>query len=420
MILKRFKVIKIAIPKKLVMFFVLFAVVFFFLGAQIGVTGGLWGSALFTLATAGILQSLMKIPIFPFALPASWLLIGSLVLMFVGITSYGWMTGFFPGAGLELPPPSAQAPGGPCIVTDELRGKTATLDTNAWDMESNTPYSAAVDLTTNCHIYKNGNSGINYVGPTADTDAASLSGFTVGDTAYLYCVGTSYYTDDIEGQCVDSQRQPLTILAHAVLPEANAQITAYDDSGGTVLDAAVDTDFADYNLTIGANEEASIYVKLKNNVANKMYRFCAWGTTTFYNITSVVPGNVESTYTKSFTPVHMSGVAVETNSTGDTLTSDYVMYKAASPLILSEWDSIKEEFIVTSHTSYDPVDMIGTDGALLNGFAIIAKDCQNSRGSDGKIVMDYYAHNVGEADVGLDETDTSPRGKETGVQVDTI
>ncbi len=74
--------------------------------------------------------------------------------------------------------------------------------------------------------------------------------------------------------------------------------------------------------------------------------------------------------------------------------------------------------VVEAHATNDPVDKQGLSASdVLEGFAIIAKDCTYSRGSDGKAYDDFYAHTSAEADVGLDETETSPRGGQIGVQI---
>ena len=397
-----------AIPKKIIFFGVLFAIVYMWLSTQIGIGGGLVGSLAFSLAVAAIAQGLIGLQIFPFAFPKQLLLIGGVVLLLVGYTTWGWMAGWIPGA----VGPGA-VPSGPCDVTDELRGKASTLDVNAWDMESDTPYSAAVDLTTSCQYYKNGAAAVNYIGPSADTAAEELSGFTVGDRVYYYCGGASYYTDPILGKCITTQREPLTLETHAAVAESNMQIVVYDDTGNTALDAAQSTEFGDYNLTMGAGEEKSIHVKLKNNVADKTYNFCGWAVAKFYNVSKVTPLGA---YTPAVSPLHLDSIDIEINGTTNTLNSDYLFFKT-SPNLMREWDSIKVQFEVESKSGMDPLDQQGATIAGVNGFAILSKDCQYARGDDGTMTEDFYAHTSAQADVGVAETETSPRGKQTGVQV---
>jgi hypothetical protein len=303
---------------------------------------------------------------------------------------------------------------GVCEVSEELRGKESTIDINAWDLESNTPYASAIDTTA--YIYKNGNGPENYVTTITDTSAYALSGFVVGDTVYIYGGDSSYYLEAVEGWCVDTQREPLSLNAHAIALESEMQVTGYDDTGSATLSAGT-TNEDDYYITMGAGEQKAIHLKLKVNTANKAYQFCGWGVATFHNISSVEPQNVESRYTKEFTPNHMEGVGIIINETGgDTISEDYTVYKASSPVMLHEWDSIKEQFVVESDSNNDPIGNGGTTS--LNGFAVISKDCTYARGDDGRVYLDFYQHDSGEGDVGLDETETSPYGKQVGVLIE--
>mgnify|MGYP000215090915 CR=1 FL=1 len=398
-------------------FIILLLAVYFVVAPWVGVTGTLAVIA-FALALALTLDYFKVFRVFPFRLKKNIALILMLGLWGYTAFSAGWLAKL----GLQLPTGAIQAgvkppaEPGACVVSEELKGKTATITVNAWDMESNTPYSSAVDVNPT-YVFKNGNSAENYVKELSDTSAYSLSGFAVGDTLYAYGGGTSYYADPVEGWCVDSQAPTLSINAHAIASESNMQITGYDDTGSATLSAGT-TNEDDYYITMGAGEEQAIYLKLKVNAANKAYQFCAWGVATFYNISSVEPQNVEATYTKIATPEHLESVAIKVNETSPatTITEDYTVYKASSPIMLHEWDSIKEQFVVKSDSSNDPVGNGGTSS--LNGFAIIAKDCAYARGDDGRVYLDLYQHDSAESDVGLDETETSPYGKQVGVVIE--
>jgi len=404
-------------------FIILLLATYFVLAPWLGLSGSFWVTIAFALALALTLDYFGIFRVFPFRLKKNIALI--LLIGLWGFTAYsaGWLSGFIPGipgqlAGQVSPitPPTVQPTAG-CVVSEELKGKTSTLDVNAWDLESNTPYSSAVDFGSNCWIYKNGNGPENYIGATTDTSDAEISGFTVGDTIYMYCGGSTYYGEPVEGVCVESQRQPLSINAHTIVGESDMQVTAYDDTGSTTLSAG-DTGDADYKMTQGAGGEDAIYIKLKVNVANKAYQVCAWGVAELTNITDVTPQDVESTYTQVFTPTHMESIAIVTNSTTTkTQTKDYTIYKFASPILLHEWDSIKEQFVVEASDTNDPLGFVtGTNDDA--GFAIIAKDCAYARGDDGRAHLDFYQHDTSEGDVGLDETETSPAGKQVGVLIE--
>ena len=407
--------------KAWIWFIILLGIVWFFLAAWLGISG-LIPTLVFALALALSLDFFGVWKIFPFKLKRNIAMILLIGLWGFLALQMGWLGGIIPGFQLAAVTPITVTPTAvtptTCMnsVSEEIRGTTATIDVNAWDQESNTPYSAAVDFTTNCWVYKNGKEATNYVTASSDTSAASLSGYSVGDTIYIYCGGTTYYGEPVEGVCVNTQRFAASINAHILEAEASLLVTGYDSTGSATLSTG---DFgADYKMSLGANGEDSIFLKLKVNSANNAYQFCGWGTFMFYNMTSVEPQSEESTYTKIATPLHMSGLDVDVNSTsGQSVYGSYALYKASSPILLHEWDSIKEQFIVTAHTTSDPLGYQGAS-TTANGFAVIAKDCAYSRGGDGKVYLDIYGHDTSEADKGLDETDANPDGLTSGVTIE--
>lgn len=411
---------------KLIWFGLLLAVVYLFVGAMIGITGLIPLIAL-SLAIALTVDYFGIFKIFPFKLNKKFSLI--LLLLLWGYTAFsaGWLTsllsGFnLPTGGVIPVTPYTPGPQGTldCAgsVSQSILGLAATPAVNAWDMESNTPYSAAVDFQTYCWIYKNGNNPTDFVTISADTAAATLSSmYSIGDTAYIYCGGTTYYGDPVEGLCINSASRPVNILAHTIVTQTNLQTTGYDSTGAATLSASADETSGDYYMTLGAGGTDILYNKLKVNQANSAYNFCGWAVALYYNISSVTPQNEAGAYTKMFTPVHLQGVVIVLNSTGgSTLTKDYVFYKINTPIMLHQWDSVKEQFEVKAHTTNDPIANYVVN--KLNGFAILAKDCTWARGDDGVMHKDFYTHDITEADVGLAETATSPIGKASGMQVE--
>lgn len=407
---------------KLIIGVVALFVLMWFVAPIFGVSGSLnvLGFALpMTLLLAGAILitadffGFMKL--FPIPLKKNIMMI-VMIALWVGVgVGAGWLPSNLGTASVVVTGDQVSTAECAASISDEIRGTASTLDVNAWDQESNTPYSSAIDLTTNCHYYRNGDDASDYIGPSADTSAEELSGFAVGDTLYAYCGGTSYYSDAIEGECIRQQRQSINIDSHAICPEANLQITVYDDTGSSTLTAGTANE-DDYTMSLGAGEETAVHVKLKVNVANKAYDFCAWGVAELYNISSVEPQNVEATYSKVGTPEHMRSVALQPGTDNATITKDYRMFKASSPIRLHEWDYLKEQFVVESDATSDPNGGGGLN--TMDGFAIIAKDCTYSRGGDGSMYYEFYGRDTSESDVGLDETEVSPLGKQTGVLVE--
>lgn len=306
-----------------------------------------------------------------------------------------------------------------CSVSNELKGKESTLHINAWDMESNTPYSSAVDLTTGCWLFKDGNDAKNFVAASSDTSDYDLTaGFAVGDQLYMYCGGTSYYTDPVEGLCINSQDTVVNLETHNAVAETDMQITGYDDSGGTTLSSGT-TSEEDYYITQGAGAEDSLYLKLKQNSANQAYDFCAWGTMALYNLSSLEPVAGQG-FSEDVTPTWAKSVAVgvdEYASGTTTYTDSYSIFKLAKAQRLHEWESIKTEFTAKTTATGDP-EATGDNSTTPCKYIALAIDCQYSRGLDGAMHYDIHDHTDSEGDVGVAETETSPLGATVGVVIE--
>ena len=407
----------------------LLAVVWLFVAGLVGISGTLPVIG-FAFALALTLDYFGIFKIFPFAVPKKMALILLIVLWGYTAWSAGWVTKYL-GFGSALPTGSittgAVTTGVSAVtcqsgLSEYLRGKASTISFNAWDLESNTPYSTAVNFDGNCWYYKNGNEARNYINATLDTVGGTVTGkYSVGDTLTIYCGGTTYYSEPTEGACIDSESETVDINAHTIAGESNMAITGYDDTGATALSSG--SNGTDYTVgAMGANSDLSIYVKEKLDSANKAYNFCGWGVFLFKNVTDVVPQDLESTYTEVTAPQHMSGLDVQINTTSSsggsvTQSGSYRFYKTSSPILMHEWDSIKEQFVVETGTN-DPLHDTGpgtqTDAKYFNGFAILSKDCAYARGDDGKVYLDIYQHDTTQADVGMAETEISPQGKQTG------
>lgn len=306
--------------------------------------------------------------------------------------------------------------GGCGNINPELIGKSATLNINAWDMESTTPYSAAVDLTTGCWLYKNGKEAVNYAAPSADTQDGVLSSkFAVGDMAYIYCGGTTYYTDPYEA-CINSETFPVNLEIHTMVATSELQITGYDNGGSSALSAG-SSNLADYNLTLGANQEDTIYLKLKVNVAANSFQFDGWAIAKLNNITAVEPVNGDGrSYSQGITPVAFQGIAVATDTSGvNPMTKDYAVWVADNPIMIHQWESIKDQFYVKAGSSNPEANT--ENSTSMDGFAICAFDGTYSRGADGAVTFGYYTDDVSQSNVGMTETLTNPIGKDNCVLI---
>ena len=292
-------------------------------------------------------------------------------------------------------------------------GKAATIPVNAYDQESNTPYSAAVDINP-VDFYRNGNDAINHVVTTTDTTAYSLTGLNVGDTIYVYGGSATYNLDSIEGMCITTVGFPLSMSGHAIATESDMEAKLYADSGSNNELSSGTASEDDYTVALGANAEEDFYLKLKVNTANKAFQLGGIATAKFHNITSVEV--ISSNFNKIATPKYLEGISVLVNeSSSATISEDYTVYKRTTPLMLHEWESIEVKIVVETDPTNDPVDAGGSTNA--NNFAIIAVDSAWSRGDAGISELDIYQHDSAEGNVGLVETVASPLGGQVGVMV---
>jgi hypothetical protein len=316
-----------------------------------------------------------------------------------------------------------------CAVSNpELLGKAATPTVNAYNRESKTPYSAAVDVTTT-YVYKwNVVAGSwDYAGPTTDTSAYPLSStngfsFVVGDKIRLVGSGTSYYVDE-KVQCITGEGEAIELDAHAVFSEASMTLTAKDEYGNalTTGDATLD----DYEISLGASATDTFLLILKNNQAVKLHNFCGYAVKTMGDVKSI-----------SFTGANSDAVLYEKENVADFLDSatitinedPIVMLNSSSyetvfvtdkPIPLKEWQDIQFEFKIEAGTT-DPAETTNATRTVSNADLAIflALDCAWAQGSDGQPYLDYYAHTSAEGNVGVSETTLSPLGGTAGVIIE--
>ena len=315
-----------------------------------------------------------------------------------------------PRFGSTTPPVTTATTG--CVVSDELRGKTVTVNLNAYDQESSTPASSAVDVST-VYVYKKVGNSWDLLGSTSDTTAyTGLSGITAGDEIKFSGGGASYYVDD-KIVCMNSQSITVNLDAHAVCPEANMAITIFDSDGTELSDGTSTED--DYTMALGANEDKQIDVKLKVNVANKMFRVGGVATCEFNDVDDVYP--VSSDFVIDHVYKDIKGDTVSADETNDdaNFTCYDEFYKLKTPVELHQWESKTWSFVVEGGST-EPNG--GGGSTSLDGFALLFVDSCPAIGDDFLTHDQPYAQTTAEANVCLDETETSPYGKQLGAIVE--
>lgn len=295
-------------------------------------------------------------------------------------------------------------PSGECSVPDEIRGVAATGTVNAYDLESLTPYSAAVD-TTAYFVDAAGN-----VVASSDTTAYSLTGYSVGEVISIYGGSSSYYLDPVENYCIDAAAFPLDLDAHAVVTQSGLQITGYDDTGASGLSAGTNTTCEDYDITIGANGEETFYLKLKQNTAVKAFNLFSVHTAVTNDIDECEPQDADWKLVP--TAKFMKGLTLSEDAVSGTTNAtnvDFTTWVLSAPKFMTEWESVKYQFNFKASAT-DPAT--NADFATSDMAIVCFNDATYDRGSDGKIYLDYYAHTSAESDVGMAGLPTLPVGKQ--------
>lgn len=339
------------------------------------------------------------------------------------ITSFG-----LPSAALTSPISTAvvQQQVSSCAagVSAEQRSQMVTATVNSYDLDAAAGQGTAVDQTTACFYYRNGNKGTNFVSLSSDTaDGSVTTVWTPGDTVYGYCGGSSYYTEPIEGQCVDTRGVNLVLNAHAAATAAQLEVGAFDKNFNA-LTAAGNTTTADFDLTIGASTTdyltAEWYVDTANKAANVQYV----ATTTYNDIKDFFPVSAVFSHDGVDTPVAIAGIVPTADylrnvklsnddaaSTGN-ITATYTVYKLASPILLNaRGDTLKVKFQVNSGAT-DPTatDNVFSTQDMAVGCLFDAQYIKNPQ--TGDISLNYYNEAIigSQTDAGVANLPAMPAG----------
>lgn len=306
-------------------------------------------------------------------------------------------------------------------LTEDMLDEKASVMQNAYDIEATAGYGTAVDLSTSCYYYSNGNQPADFVTLSSDTsDNADTDVWNVGDAIFAYCGGTSYYTDPVEGLCVRNANFPLVLKSHGIVTRTNLAIVGFDKNMNA-LTAAGNTSTANYDLTLGANEEEIIYLELTQDSANKAYNLGGVAVLGFNDIKYIRPVAGQGFTKQSVIPNFLYDVAlsddadtVKSNITGN----DFELYTLDQPVLLKEWESVTYKFLVTAGST----DPSATDNVwtTLDGGVVCFLDSTYVRGADGVIYLDVHNHaeEGSETDAGLVNDYAFPVGKQDCVVIE--
>lgn len=404
---------------------IVFLAVFFVAAPLLGVAGVGW----FGVPLAAFLAIAVVFGLGYFGV--AFVALGFSKTVYLAVAAIGLIAVFFGGGFGGLPsagllPPSADEARTSCqqLVSEELRGKSADLILNGYDAESNTPFASNTDVPY--RLYQNG--ALATSGTVTIADSVSTAGITVGDVISLYGGNATHYMDAIVNLCIEKESTPIEITARKVVGESDMAITGYDDTGTTALDTpdgTYSTWQEDYEFDMGADDEQSIYIKFKTNVANEVHQLGAICTKGYEGVADTIDAItlMEPGWSADVVPKYLANTVLCLNDTTTVQTSNTTdgyeecWRRDAGPLLLHEWDSIKFQYTIEtgSGTIAEDDDATPTASTLV----IIGHfDSAWARGDDGKEHLDYYAHTSAKANVGLVENLYSPLGKETAVIIE--
>lgn len=399
---------------KLFIFGIAFVVIWALLTYVAGVTYGtmttviLIGAILFTVQAIGLFKVL--------PIPLKKQLVGILALVLWGVFAWqmGYLAKYIPGLGVPAAVITPTVvPTGECAAGQLNFGDAATADINCWDLESNTPRSAAVDAAH--YVYQDGaykSSNSDCTGTTFNTEVGkSISIYGQGETSTI----NSYYVDAVENFCIDGERPTVDVEVHRVVNVSSLHIYGYKDDGTTALTTGT-VDEEDYEIALGADEDYSFYLKFKMNTSDRAFQFCGVATVANGDVDECKP--TESGYTREGAAKFLTDTDVTINQTKALNISGYDYFWRYPTTVLHEWDSIKHEFLISS----DATGTAALDGASATSSTdaciVLFLDCDYARDQDGNPVFDYYIHDANENQVGIDVDEDNPKGAETGVIIE--
>jgi hypothetical protein len=270
---------------------------------------------------------------------------------------------------------------------------------------------------TTCWTYSNGNTAGQYL---TTLSSGSNTQFSVGDSMYVYCGNTSsstatYYVEPIEGECLDTKTSTLEVIAHKSIARASMSGAAFDRNMNA-LTAGGNTTTADYDLTLGANQEEPVYAEWTIAAANSAYNAIGIAIAVWNDIAYAKPANDQG-LSIGVTPDYLKAIKVggEVYDGNQTLTFDTYYFGSQalpSPKLLKAYDSLKIKLLVKGGAT----DPSATDNVFstIDGVVVCLLDGQYTKDTAGNVFMDLHNHaeSGSQADVGVPNLFMTPVGSE--------
>lgn len=289
----------------------------------------------------------------------------------------------------------------PLTIVQDFTGDTSTLTHSSYDLAGDTK----VQVYPALFVYDSGGRLL------TDGIGANTTSTVVGEVIDIYANSSTYYVEPLLKYSVKSKGPQVELKAYLLADDSFWNTTAYDDVFEVLTTGANNSD---YNMTLGASEAKTWYLKIQNARANSQSRV---GAVCTYRTNSTVIDKVEvkeTGWARIYVPKHIANAAPSfTMSTGPAATGDYYdCYAPSAPITLNEYDTVTIK-LVTTAASTDPVTLSS------GGFGAVVLDQGYAKGKDGKVYYDYYSHDDNEyvGGVGATEDLLTPRGRNVGVLV---
>jgi|GEM_PF-4081262 len=328
-----------------------------------------------------------------------------LVLLGAGLF-FAYKSGMLSAVQQKVPVPSE-------TPVSNVMGKSATLLLNAYEIEGS---SKVKKTDVNVSVWKDGVELENYA--TFDISDTISSGLAVGDKITVVEIDGSYYGNPVT-KTIGSESDVMEYDVSAMASESNMQVTVYDDTGTTELNAASDSDLADYNITLGAGEEKVVYAKIYNGDSDSLIRIKAIAVGAGNDIDEVTVE--DPNWVKVAIPKHIEDTTLTINGTSTSFDYDAVyVYKPGTTetIDLHEYESFKLKLKIKADASNDPAFTTTVSNMDIAFFEF--KDADWYYTKSGSYAFGIADDSDSEADVGIDETDNSPLGKEMGAIIQAI
>lgn len=287
-------------------------------------------------------------------------------------------------------------------VTYRQLGASSTVTFNAYDQVSNSETEVWPDYYV---LDKEGSKLIDGVNANTTTTF-------VGDKLTIMGEGSVHYVPKQEF-AINNERPSLNLDAYTIITESSNTngVTAFDSTMNGLTASGVSGNSSDYNISLGADAEEQVTIRIKNVQSNTRWDVLMLCTGVNGDVDDFYP--VGSEWTKVTMPESIDDEtfsALVPDSADPTVDYD-ACYQRSSTLTLDEWDYEDVNFVLEAGS---------TDPTGTSDFAhLVVIDGSYGKATNGDVSYGAYAKDSTEnvSTVGLNEPTASPMGLTSGLAI---